>query len=70
VPEFRLFFVGDGGAIERTVEFVASGDQAALVFVANQQDGRRMEVWCQNRLVRRIPKASSSQTRKLYGLEP
>jgi hypothetical protein len=58
VPRYRLFFINPQPRhVTARVEFDAADDAAAHAHVAGLADGRAMELWEDERLVRAFPEA-------------
>jgi hypothetical protein len=53
MPDYRLYFLANDH-IRRFVEFDCPDDEAAIEKVAEHADGRVMELWQRNRLVKRF----------------
>jgi len=49
--EYRLYFLDGAGHIEKSHEFEAENDDAAIRISQAWREGRRMELWQRDRLV-------------------
>jgi len=52
---YRLFFFDAKGHIRSAVVIDCDGDEAAVAHADEQCDGREMELWLRDRLVRSFP---------------
>ena len=57
VVDFRLYFLGRGGRIVEARELECEDDDAAIMAVEGQRDGRAMELWRRDRRIRSFPDA-------------
>ncbi|MBV8682881.1 MAG: hypothetical protein JO111_08415 [Caulobacteraceae bacterium] len=55
MPDFRLYFLGRGGRIVEARDLECEDDEAAILAVEGQRDGRAMELWRRDRRVRSFP---------------
>jgi hypothetical protein len=46
MPDYRLYFMNDGGHIEEAGEFQADDDATAIAAVNRARGNGRMELWC------------------------
>jgi hypothetical protein len=53
--DFRLYFLGRGGRIVEARNLDCEDDEAAILAVEGQRDGRAMELWRRDRRVRTFP---------------
>ena len=53
---YRLYFLGDDGHIVGHSAWDSEDDTEAMQCAEAVQEGRAMELWCGNRVVRRYPK--------------
>lgn len=56
--DFRLYFLGRGGRIVEARNLECENDEAAILAVEDQRDGRAMELWRRDRRVRTFPDLS------------
>jgi hypothetical protein len=52
--DYRLYFLDDAGHIQGVVEFDCADDAEAVVQAEGYDDGRPMELWRRDRLIRRF----------------
>lgn len=50
--QYRLYFIDGAGHITTSHEFFADNDQPAVKISEGWQEGRPMELWCRDRLVK------------------
>lgn len=60
MADYRLYFLDDANHIRGVVEFTCEDDAAALDRAAGHADGRRMELWSRDRLVRKFERRTES----------
>ena len=53
--QYRLYFLDGEGRFSKAHEFFADDDAQAIAISEGWQEGRRMELWCGNRLVKEWP---------------
>lgn len=51
---YRLYFLDKSDRIGQVIDMECADDAAAIEAVAGRDDGRRMELWNQDRVVRRF----------------
>jgi hypothetical protein len=54
VAYYRLYFLDKSDRIREAIDMQCADDEAAIEAVAGHADGRRMELWNQDRVVRRF----------------
>jgi len=60
MADYRLYFLDEANHIRGVVEFVCADDPAAVEHAAAHADGRRMELWSRDRLVRKFDRRTES----------
>lgn len=60
MADYRLYFLDEANHIRGVAEFVCDDDVAAAERAENHPDGRRMELWSRDRLVRRFDRRPES----------
>jgi hypothetical protein len=53
VRDYRLFLFSGAGHIEAAHEFEAEHDEAAILVSESWREGRKMELWQRDRLIKR-----------------
>lgn len=60
MADYRLYFLDEANHIRGVAEFECDGDDDAMQRAENHPDGRRMELWSRDRLVRRFDRSMES----------
>lgn len=60
MTDYRLYFLDDANHIRGVVEFDSDDDVAAAERAGTHADGRVMELWNRDRLVRRFERRAES----------
>lgn len=50
--EYRLYFFNGGARIRYSHEFIADNDEAAIKIAEGWREGRKMELWNHDRMVK------------------
>lgn len=58
--EYRLYYLGDDGHIQGVAEFVSEDDTHAAEDALRRADGRRMELWRREHLIRVFERSPAS----------
>ncbi len=59
MADYRLYFLDDGGHIHGVVEFVAEDDARAAEHATRHADGRGMELWRRDHLLRTFERTAA-----------
>lgn len=60
MTDYRLYFLDDANHIRGVVEFACADDVQAVGRAADYADGRRMELWSRDRLLRKFERRTES----------
>jgi hypothetical protein len=60
MADYRLYFLDEANHIRGVVEFACDDDPAAIERATTHADGRRMELWSRDRLIRKFERRPES----------
>lgn len=55
MADYKLYFLGKTGRVEARLDLQANDDAQAIVLAEREDDGRAMELWHGERVVKRYP---------------